>query len=226
MIRYVFLVFGLTAVAIMLVAGKRGDRSRRPPIELFPDMDRQPKLRPQTDTDLFPDGFSSQQPVAGTIARGEPYQDIPMNTGKVPGTTNWVATIPIPVTQKLMARGQDRYQINCAPCHGVLGDGKGITTKFGMTVIADLHDATSRKVVQQPDGQLFNTISYGKTLMGAYAASLSIEDRWAVIAYVRALQRSRLATEDDVPADKRADITRPMPPSAAAPGATPAATPK
>jgi mono/diheme cytochrome c family protein len=216
MIRYIFLVFGLTAVAIMLVAGKRGDMTRRPPIELFPDMDRQPKLRPQAETDLFADGFSSRLPVDGTIARGTPYQDTPVNTGKVPGTTNWVETIPIPVTQQLMNRGQERYQINCAPCHGVLGDGKGITTKFGMTVIADLHDAGTRKIVQQPDGQLFNTISYGKLLMGAYAASLSIEDRWAVVAYVRALQRSRLASTDDVAPDKLAEIMRSLPPAATA----------
>jgi len=214
MIRYVFLVAGLTAVAIMLIAGKRGDMSRRPPIEVFPDMDRQPKLRPQAANDFFRNGHSSQLPVEGTIARGSPYQDTPVNTGKVPGTTNWVETIPIPVTHQLMARGQERYQINCAPCHGALGDGKGITTKFGMTVIADLHDTGTRRIVQQPDGQIFNTISYGKTLMGAYAANLSIEDRWAVVAYVRALQRSRLATLDDVPEAKRSEVRRPMPPSA------------
>jgi mono/diheme cytochrome c family protein len=214
MMRYVFLAAGLMAVAIMLIAGKRGDMSRRPPIEVFPDMDRQPKLRPQTANEFFPNGLSSQLPVEGTIARGSAYQETPLNTGKIAGTTNWVETIPLPVTHQLMERGQNRFMIYCAPCHGALGDGKGITTKFGMTVIADLHDTATRKVVQQPDGQIFNTISYGKTLMGPYAANLSIEDRWAVVAYVRALQRSRLATLDDVPEAKRADIRRPMPPSA------------
>jgi mono/diheme cytochrome c family protein len=203
MIRYVFLVLGLSAAVVLLVAGKRGDISRRPPIELFPDMDRQPKLRPQAGNDTLPGGFSSQLPVAGTIARGTPYQDTPVNTGKVAGTTNWVATIPVPVTEQLMARGHERYGISCAPCHGVQGDGKGITTKFGMAVIADLHDATSRKIVQQSDGELFNTISHGKGLMGGYAASLAIEDRWAIVAYVRALQRSRLAVLDDVPGEMR-----------------------
>ena len=218
MIRYVFLIIGLSAVAVLLVAGKRGDISRRPPIELFPDMDRQPKLRPQTGVDLFPDGFSSRLPVAGTIARGVPYQDTPLNTGFVPGTTNYVATIPIPVTQQLMARGQERFPINCSPCHGAQGDGKGIATKFGLTVSADLHDALTRKIIQQPDGQIFNTITHGKKpMMGSYAASLTIEDRWAVVAYVRALQRSRLASIDDVPADKRAELSKPLPPAAATP---------
>src|SRR5262245_30516674 len=105
--RYFLLAFGVVVIAIMAFAGKRGDMSRRPPTELFADMDRQPKLRPQAANSFFQDGLSSQPAVAGTIARGSPWQDTPENTGKMPGTTNWVQTIPIPVTQVLMARGQD-----------------------------------------------------------------------------------------------------------------------
>ncbi len=212
--RYFLLVLGVIVIAVMVVAGKRGDISRRPPIELFPDMDRQPKLRPQAANSFFKDGLSSQQPIDGAVARGSAYQDIPENTGKIPGTTNWVQTIPAPVTAQVMARGRERYDISCAPCHGAQGDGKGITTKFGMAVIADLHDAAGRKVPQQSDGQLFGTISYGKGLMLGYASTLSISDRWAIVAYVRALQRSHLGTIDDVPADKRADVTKPLPPGA------------
>jgi mono/diheme cytochrome c family protein len=206
--RYFLLVFAVTVLAVVIVAGKRGDMSRRPPIELFPDMDRQPKLRPQEANSFFKDGLSSQQPVAGAIARGSAWQDSPENTGRVPGTTNFVATIPVPVTQQMMARGRERYNINCAPCHGAQGDGKGITTKFGMTVIADLHDAQNRKVPQQSDGEIFNTISNGKALMQGYAANITIADRWAIVAYVRALQRSHLATMDDVPAAERANVVR------------------
>ena len=212
--RYFLLVFGVIVIAVMVVAGKRGDMSRRPPIELFPDMDRQPKLRPQEANSFFKDGLSSQQPIAGTISRGSPWQDSPENTGKIPGTTNWVQTIPVPLTQQLLARGRERYDINCAPCHGAQGDGKGITTKFGMAVIADLHDATTRKVPQQPDGEIFNTISYGKGLMQGYAANVTIQDRWAIVAYVRALQRSHLGSIEDVPADQRATVTKPLPPGA------------
>jgi mono/diheme cytochrome c family protein len=212
--RYFLLAFGVIVITVMVVAGKRGDLSRRPPIELFADMDRQPKLRPQAGNSFFKDGLSSQLPVAGTIARGAAYQDSPENTGKMPGTTNWVATIPIPVTQQMLARGQARYNINCAPCHGAQGDGKGITVRFGMAVIADLHDATTRKVPQQSDGEIFNTISYGKGLMQAYASNITIEDRWAIVAYVRALQRSHLGTLEDVPADERAVVTRPLAPGA------------
>jgi mono/diheme cytochrome c family protein len=215
--RYVLLLMALSGVLIVLVAGKRGDTSRRPPIELFPDMDRQPKLRPQTANDFFKDGFSSQLPVAGTIARGAPYQDTPENTGKVSGTTNWVETIPVPVSVQLMARGRERYNIHCAPCHGEAGDGKGITTKFGMAIVGDLHDVAARKVPQQPDGELFNTLSYGKGLMQGYAANVTIQDRWAIIAYVRALHRSRLSTLEDVPASERAALARPLPPTAPTP---------
>lgn len=209
--RYIFLVFGLTAVLVMAVAGKRGDLFRRRPIEVFFDMDRQPKLRPQTANDFFGNGLSSQPPVPGTIARGTPYQETSTNTGRIPHSTNWVTAIPVPVTAELMQRGRQRYNINCSPCHGEQGDGKGITSRFGMTVIGDLHDGVTRKVIQQPDGELFNTISNGKGLMSGYAANVSIQDRWAVIAYVRALQRSRLASIEDVPADQRAALTKSLP---------------
>src|SRR5262245_9138446 len=107
--RYFLLVFGVLVISIMVVAGKRGDMTRRPPIELFPDMDRQPKLRPQTADHFFQDGLSSQQPIAGTVARGSRWQDSPENTGRIPGTTNWVPTIPVPVTQELLARGRERF---------------------------------------------------------------------------------------------------------------------
>jgi mono/diheme cytochrome c family protein len=206
--RYFLLVFGVCVIAVMVIAGKRGDISRRPPIEVFPDMDRQPKLRPQEANSFFKDGLSSQPQVAGTIARGSAYQDTPENTGRVPGTTNRVETIPVPLTVQLLKRGQERFNINCSPCHGAQGDGKGITTKFGMAVIVDLHDALGKKVPQQSDGDIFNTISYGKGLMQGYAANLVIQDRWAIVAYVRALQRSHLGSMDDVPAAERANVIK------------------
>lgn len=209
--RYFLLIFGLAVLGVMLVAGKRGDRSRRTPIEVFPDMDRQPKLRPEQPNAFFHNGISSQLPPPGTVARGSDYEINAVTTGMVPGTTNWVETIPIPVTETLMSRGRERFNINCAPCHGPQGDGKGITTKLGMSVIADLHDTTTRKVVQMPDGQIFNTITHGKNLMGPYAASLPVTDRWAVVAYVRALQRSRLGVIDEVPAGERASMPKATP---------------
>ena len=215
--RYFLLIFGLTLVAVMLVAGKRGHTFRKPPVYIFPDMDRQAKLRPQEPNVFFANGRSSQLPVAGTVARGDTYEDTPVNTGKKPGTTNYIETIPIPVTAELMARGQERFNIHCSICHGAAGDGKGVPTKFGMAVIADLHDNKARRVPQQSDGEIFYTISYGKGLMQGYAPQVSIQDRWAIIAYLRALQRSRLASLEDVPAEMRAELARALPGGTAAP---------
>ena len=209
--RYFVLILALAVLSVLALAGRRGSLSPNRPIEVFPDMRRQPKLRPQHASAVFTNGLTSQLPMPGTIARDDPYEDSPVNTGKVPGTTNWVAAIPVPVTAELMARGQERFNIYCAACHGATGEGKGTPTKFGLAVIANLHDNTGRRVPQQPDGQIFNTITYGLNLMGAYGGLIAVEDRWAIIAYVRALQWSRLATLNDVPAERRAELTQPLP---------------
>ena len=211
--RYFLAGFLLLCVAVVSIAGFRGDKTRRPPIELFPDMDRQPKLRPQAHNNLFPDQLASRLPVEGTVPRSKPvvldgkeiypFEDNPLNTGRVPGTTNFVETIPLPVTEQLLARGQQRYTINCAPCHGAVGDGKGITSKYNMVAMANFHDA---RLVKMPDGELFNTITYGKNLMGAYGPNVTVADRWAIVAYVRALERSRLASVDDVPEGLRSKL--------------------
>ncbi|MCX8091601.1 MAG: cytochrome c [Verrucomicrobiae bacterium] len=212
--RVFLLVFGVGVVLVMLIAGKRGDLSRRSPIEIFPDMDRQLKLRPQTPNSFFPNGLSSQLPPPGTVAQTGPmrvagrevypHQDDPVNTGRLPGTTNFVELNPLPVTAQLLARGRERYTIYCAPCHGATGDGNGITKKIGaMAVVASLHD---KRIVELPDGDIFNTITHGKNLMGAYGPQIPIEDRWAIVAYVRALQLSRLGSVEDLPADLRAKL--------------------
>ena len=203
--RHFLAGFILIVAAIVGIAGFRGNMTRRTPIEVFPDMDRQPKLRPQTEASFFADGLSSRLPVTGTVARGTPYQDIPFNTGFVTGTTNFVAVLPVEVEASLLARGPNRVNISCSPCHGVAGDGKGITTKYGMNIIANLHD---KRIIDMPDGELFNIISNGKNNMGAYASALAIPDRWAIISYVRALQRSRLGTLDEVPESLRASMKK------------------
>ncbi len=213
--RYLLAGFFLLCLVIASIAGFRGDKTRRPPIELFPDMDRQPKLRPQTHNNLFSDQLSSRLPVEGTVPRSQPvvaggreiysFEDNPLNTGRIPGTTNFVETIPLPLTEQLLARGQQRYAINCAPCHGVTGDGKGITSKYAMIAMANFHDP---RLVKMADGEIFNTITYGKNLMGAYGPNVTITDRWAIVAYVRALERSRLATLDDVPEALRSTLRR------------------
>jgi mono/diheme cytochrome c family protein len=212
--KYILAFIVLATLLVVLVAGKRGDISRRPPIEIFPDMDRQLKLRPQTPNSFFPNGLSSQLPPEGTIAQTVPmnvggtavfpFEDSPVNTGKAAGTTNFVALNPFPVTAQLLQRGRERYGIYCSPCHGGLGDGNGVTKKLGvMPTVANLHD---RRIVELPDGDIFNTITHGKSTMGAYGPQIPVEDRWAIIAYVRVLQLSRLGSVEDLSPELRAKL--------------------
>lgn len=216
--RYFFLGFALLIVVVVSMAGFRGEMSRKPPIEVFPDMDRQAKLRPQEPNSFFPSGKSSQLPVAGTIARDQPlpgishpvtggkvfpFDEVPATTGRMLTSTNFVEVNPYPITPEFIERGRERFTINCSPCHGALGDGKGITTQFGMAVVANLHD---KRIVDMPDGEIFNTITHGKNLMGPYGPHVEIRDRWAIIAYLRALQLTQLARPDDLPESERANL--------------------
>jgi len=208
---YIILIL-LTGVAVGVgIAGRQGRLSRQPPIEVFPDMDRQLKLRPAQPNDFFTNGLSSQLPPTGTIAQGAPlqtvngavypFEDAPVNTGRVTGTTNFVETNPLSVTGPLLQRGRERFDIYCAPCHGALGDGNGITKKLGvMPTVANLQD---KRIVEMADGEIFNTITHGKSTMGAYGPMVPVADRWAIIAYLRALQLSQLGSVDDLPPDQR-----------------------
>jgi mono/diheme cytochrome c family protein len=209
---YIILIL-LTVVAVGVgIAGRQGRLSRQPPIEVFPDMDRQLRLRPQQPNDFFSNGLNSQLPPRGTVARSEAlqtvngpvyaYEDAPVNTGRVTGTTNFVETNPLPVTGPLLQRGRERFNIYCAPCHDALGDGNGINKKLGvMPAVANLQD---KRIVEMADGEIFNTITHGKGLMGAHGPLVPVADRWAIIAYLRALQLSQLGSVDDLPPDRRA----------------------
>jgi mono/diheme cytochrome c family protein len=213
--RYVIsiaLILAALPAILFGIAGVQGRISRVPPIEVFPDMDRQAKLRPQEPNPFFANGVSSQLPPAGTVARSEPiqtaagavyrFEDSPVNTGRITGTTNFVAVNPLRVDEALLLRGRERFDIYCAPCHGRTGDGNGITKKLGlMPAVANLHD---QRVVAMADGEIFNTITHGKGLMGAAGPLMPVEDRWAVIGYVRALQLSWLGSAEDLPPDQQA----------------------
>lgn len=197
-------LIALAAVSVFIVAGFRGAKSTRPPIELFADMDRQGKLRPQTSTKFagFADGLSSRLTPVGTVAQLNGYaenstwQDNAFNTGKEGGA--FVEVNPVPVTAGLLKRGHERYGIYCQPCHGAQGDSNGgITKKLGMTTVANLMDP---RIIKLADGEIFQTVTAGKATMQGYAGQIPVEDRWAIIAYVRALQLSRLAYEADLPA--------------------------
>jgi mono/diheme cytochrome c family protein len=212
----ILLIGAAIGVAVFGTLGLQGKMSRKPPMELFPDMDRQAKLRPQEPNHFFANGVSSQLPPAGTVARSQPietasgavyrFEDSPVNTGRIIGTTNFVETNPLAVNAALTQRGRERFDIYCAPCHGRLGDGNGITKKIGvMPAVANLHD---KRIVEMADGEIFNTVSNGKGLMGAAGPLLPTEDRWAVIAYLRALQLSWLGTANDLTAEQSAVLTK------------------
>lgn len=206
--------FVLLSLTVFGIAGRRGTDFRKPPLEIFNDMVRQAKLRPQVPNSFLPDGRSSQPHVAGTVAQqigfvnNDTWQGSVVNTGFVPGTTNFAATIPVPVTAELLARGRERFNISCLPCHGATGDGNGITKKIGaMAIVAPLVGEPGKNAILIPDGQMFHVISQGKAPnMQGYAANIEINDRWAIVAYVRALQRARFATLEEVPAAERATL--------------------
>jgi mono/diheme cytochrome c family protein len=201
-------------VAGFATLGLQGKLSRKPPTELFPDMDRQAKLRPQEPNRFFANGVSSQLPPAGTVARGEAiqtangevysFEDSPVNTGYVTGTKTFVENNPLPLDTALLLRGREQFDIACAPCHGRLGDGNGITKKIGvMPAVANLHD---KRIVTMTDGEIFNTITHGKSTMASVGPILATQDRWAVVAYLRALQLSRLGTKDDLSPEQQATL--------------------
>jgi len=202
--RVVLTCLGLAVLAILSVLGFRGTVSRRPPIELFSDMVRQPRLRPQDQFGFFPDGRASRVPVEGTVARGAADPNAPAITGRYRGTTNYLEVNPVPVTRELLEQGRKRFEINCAPCHGLQGDGRGISTRLGLTAIANLHDP---RIVRMCDGEIFNTIGRGKGLMQGYAGAISPGDRWAVVAFLRALQLSHLGLLEDVPQERRSEFS-------------------
>jgi mono/diheme cytochrome c family protein len=214
--RHFFLWFLVSIAVVVGVLGFRGTHSRRTTLYIFPDMEWQLKLRPQTRNSFFTNALSSQPYLAGTIARSTPlttaagpiypYEDSPVNTGHIVGTTNFIELNPMPITAAMLKRGQQRFTINCSPCHGQLADGNGITKKIGaMLTVANLHD---KRIVEMADGEIFYVITNGRNLMGPYGPNVTVEDRWAIVAYLRALQLARLGNIDDVPQELRASLTK------------------
>lgn len=202
--RYAYYALAFLVVAVVSLAGFRGCTSTSNPIELFDDMVRQPKYKAQGRSAFFADGRTDRPIPANTVARGDLQADDHRHRGKnADGTFARGFPASLPVSHALIARGQERYTIYCAPCHGALGDGQGITKAYGMTATPTYHDDRLRPMAE---GELFATITNGKNTMMAYADKLPADDRWAVIAYLRALQRAQNGRIDDVPAAARAQL--------------------
>jgi hypothetical protein len=184
-------VLGALALASVVVSSgcARGCTSSRPPIHLNPSMDNQPKVRAQAASTFFYNGASMREPVPGTVAIGGLKEDAPFFTGK--GTDGqFVATSPVPVDEKVVERGRERYRIYCQPCHDARGDGRGILFQRGSVPTATFHQ---ERILKYTDGQIFDVITNGFGLMSGYRWPIPPADRWAIVAHVRELQRERAA---------------------------------
>ena len=221
MLRAFFLISLLITIAGVAVLGFRGEKGTNEPWELFPDMVRQMKVRAQSTSNFFADGRGSRMPINGTVPIG---YEMPkpqtagasemhptafsvgtdyIDTGKM--GANWGTGIPVPVTPELIQRGQQRFNITCAMCHGATAAGNGIVKQHGLATVVTLQDDRIRKMA---DGEIFNTITNGKNTMMAYGPTIMVADRWAIIAYLRALQRSQGASVADVPPEHRAELEK------------------
>jgi mono/diheme cytochrome c family protein len=198
----------LSWVPLALIMRARVTTSSQPRIHIVPDMDNQPKFKAQARNPIFADRRAMRPPVAGSVPRGALFEDAALTSGRV--GEDWVEAAPLEVDRQLLQRGRERYDIYCSPCHGIAGFGDGMVAKRADELLegtwtppTSFHSELLRG---RPDGHLFNTITNGIRNMPAYGPQISVEDRWAIVAYVRALQRSQNATVDDVPPEIRAQL--------------------
>ena len=224
MVRYFLLLLTFVTLLAVAISGLRdypflSHKTRRPPIEIFPDMVRQDKVKAQAPSDFFADGRGARSPIQGTVPIGYSQPSTPAADAVMGGAyeavlfagqegyattgkkgTNWASGLPFTATLATLERGRDRYQIQCAVCHGATGLGNGIASKYGLVGVANLQQQRLRDMT---DGEIYNTIANGKNTMLGYGASIQVPDRWAIVAYLRALQRSQNATLNDLPAAER-----------------------
>jgi mono/diheme cytochrome c family protein len=200
--RWFFLILAIAVVALVYALGPRGEKFSTPPFMLFPDMDNQYKVKAQKPSDFFENGQGARTPVEGTepigfkfpitsegatgsnldYSSGSDY----LNTGLFGDYYGKGFPAELKMDEAFIARGKERYQITCTPCHGDSGNGVGVVSKYwAIPPTANLIDP---RVKDMPEGQIFWTITHGKGLMGPYNGVTSVRDRWAITAYLRGLQ--------------------------------------
>lgn len=198
--RWFFLILAIASITVALALGPRGDKFSTPPFMLFPDMDNQYKVKAQKPSEFFENGQGARKPVEGTVPLGLALPgDAPTvtredfsfgsdyyNTGLFGDYYGSGFPAEIKLDDAFLARGRERFQITCTPCHGESGNGAGIVSKYW--AIPPTANLTDPRVKAFPEGQIFWTITHGKGLMGPYNGILSVSDRWAVVAYLKALQ--------------------------------------
>jgi len=200
---YCALPLALIILALLFLSGCTGIQ-RDPPVQVWDDMKRQNKFMTQQENGIFQDGRDSRVPPAGTVARGHLDDDTIYNTGM--DGEYYVGKNPVPMTLEEVKLGQAKFATYCTPCHGRVGTGQGIVP---------LHvpawqpaNLTEDRVVQFADGELFYVISNGRRTMPAYKYQISVPDRWAIISYLRVLQRAAHGSMSDVPEDQKAALEK------------------
>jgi len=188
------------------------------------DMHDAPRYEPLEASTFFADGRSARTLVANTVARGTLREDEHLYQGTINGQLTDM--FPMPVTAEMMARGRERYNVFCSPCHGRTGQGNGMVVQRGFRAPPSFHEERLRTA---PVGYYVNVETNGFGAMSDYAAQVPIEDRWAIAAYIRALQLSQRATVNDVPVDRRPELDKAPefvpPPPGQQPEAVPAPAP-
>lgn len=211
MLKYFFIVYAFIALGILGIFGIPGSKFERPPFRVFPDMDEQDKLKGQKPDSFFEDGQGARLPVAGTIPNSGDDGVFSVEFGE--GRTGYYYTgltggyfgtgmpeeleLAAETVEAFLARGQDRFGIFCAICHGEAGDGKGTVAMNGLNGVRNLHEATFQPDAY-PDGRIYDVITNGQGQMGAYGMNIPVEDRWAIVAYMRAMQEAREVSAEDL----------------------------
>jgi len=176
-----------TGIAFLVMTCGRGNYSEKTPIHLNPNMDSQGKYKAQSESNFFVDGASMRTPVEGTVARGELRADDAFYHGK-DASGEFITSAPMDVTAEMVLRGEERYDIYCSACHGVKADGKGKILFYEYPIPpANFYDERIKKL---SDGHMFNAITAGWLNMPSFKAQVSVEDRWAIISYIRSLQKN------------------------------------
>ena len=196
-----FLSSLLIAAVVLIGTGCKGSLSEKPPVHLNQNMDFQERFDPQESNDFFADGRAMRAPVRGTVARGFLKEDTAYWTGR-DASGSFVSDNPLTVDLALLERGREMYDIYCSVCHGLSGDGQGIimTGGYGYVPAPTYHSEFLRA---QSDGYFYDALTWGIRSMPGYGSQIKVEDRWAIVAYVRALQRSQSAAVGDVPESER-----------------------
>jgi mono/diheme cytochrome c family protein len=205
------LLVALSLLPLALFVRARSATSEKPRLHLIFDMDNQVRRKAQSFSPLFEDGRAMRPPVEGTVARGELGPESVLWSGRN-GADEFIDGYPeqIRMTEEFVLRGQERFNIYCAPCHGVSGYGDGMINRRALdlaegtwTPATSMHDKIVR---ERPNGHLYNTIKNGIRNMPGYGAQIPVQERWAIVAYVRALQRSQRTSIEDVPPAKRNEL--------------------